>query len=132
MLTPRVRPAVFTYAGRLSVGRAYVNVVMDPFQPGRDRERHASDGESIPVEIAREIAAARDVDPFDLPPLNGHVDIDALTSLIRTTDQQPSGHLRVSFRYHGCDVEVRGDGTVDVAPTADSDAPADQAGESER
>ena len=68
-------------------------------------------GETI-VEVVADLEA---VDPVELtPPLYSVIDSDALESLFATTDDDgpPRGH--VSFRYHGYDVRVASDGTVEV------------------
>lgn len=62
------------------------------------------------TEVVEAVAALRDVGAIELPPLNDHVDPDALDRLL-TGDGVGA---QVSFSYAGTEVYVSGDGTVEV------------------
>lgn len=62
--------------------------------------------------VVQAVAAVRDVDPVELPPLNDHVDPDALDRLL-TDDGDAS--VQVSFQYAGTEIYVRGSGAVEVS-----------------
>ena len=66
---------------------------------------------SLSVTVIEAVAAAKRVDPVDLPsPLADSIDPDALDVLFR------NGTGRVSFDYSGYEVTVDANGTVDLAP----------------
>lgn len=60
--------------------------------------------------VVETVAAARDVDAVELPPLNDHIDPDALDRLL--TDG--GGSVQISFAYADAEIYVRGDGAVEV------------------
>lgn len=67
--------------------------------------------ESIGLAIIEAVAEIHHVDSNDLhPPLAEIVDPDALETIF----QDDTGELR--FSYHGCQVSVSHDGTVEVTP----------------
>ncbi len=63
------------------------------------------------VTIVEAVAAATGRTATDLPPLQKHVDPDALDTLIT---RGKSASVTVSFRYAGTVVVVDGDGTIEV------------------
>lgn len=67
--------------------------------------------------VTSAVADASDRDVLELPPLNDAVDPDALNALFASLSNAPVD--RVSFRYAGYDVVVRGSGDVHVKPAAD-------------
>jgi hypothetical protein len=71
---------------------------------------------SVLFAIVEELAAARDADPLDLPPLQDYVDTDALVSLVgtRTAAERNAVH-QLRFRVGHHEVSVTGDGRVEVA-----------------
>lgn len=60
--------------------------------------------------ILFKIAEREGVDPTDLPILAETIDPDALESLIKSLSDNGS----VNFRYYGYDVQVTGDGDIDL------------------
>ena len=71
------------------------------------------------------VAEATGEDPIELPPLYDTVDPDALNELFDSDApgaERVDGH--VEFAYADCDVTVRADGRVTVAPAAESGAAA--------
>lgn len=66
--------------------------------------------DSVLLAIVEKLAAARNADPLDIPPLHDYVDTDALELLV-------GGHgvRGVRFRVDDYQVSVTGDGAVDVA-----------------
>jgi hypothetical protein len=60
--------------------------------------------------IVTAVADATGVDVLDLPPLYDAVDPEALGALVEHADADDT--LRVEFRFAGCVVTVRGDGSV--------------------
>lgn len=64
------------------------------------------------------VAAARDCDPIDLPPLAWTVDVDALDAFAEAADEDVA--FFSAFEYAGCSVTVT-DAAVDVTVT-DADA----------
>lgn len=77
------------------------------------RERVVSTGNAkLSHNVARALAAVKDVDPCMLdPPLYEVVDIEALERLVE------SGATRIQFAYGPHEVSVDGDGTVTVDGT---------------
>lgn len=70
---------------------------------------------SVLFAIVEELAAARDADPLDLPPLQDYVDTDALVSLVGTrTDAERNAVHQLRFRVGYHEVSVTGDGHVEV------------------
>ncbi|MWG34510.1 HalOD1 output domain-containing protein [Halomarina oriensis] len=71
--------------------------------------------DSVLLAIVEKLAAARDADPLELPPLHDYVDTDALESLVGgRTDAGRGGVHGVRFRVDDHQVSITGDGTVDV------------------
>lgn len=66
--------------------------------------------------VTSAVADASDRDVLELPSLNDAIDPDALNALFASPANAPVD--RVSFRYAGYDVVVRGCGDVHVKPTA--------------
>lgn len=60
--------------------------------------------------VVEAVATARAVDPTELPPLNDHIDPDALDQLVQETSS-----VQVSFVYDGADVFVTSDGAIRVS-----------------
>jgi hypothetical protein len=83
--------------------------------------------DAVPVSqtVVLAVAEATDEDAMELPPLYDAIDPDALNKLF---DSELLGASRVEgnveFAYAGCDVTVRADGRVSVAPAAESAAAA--------
>lgn len=68
--------------------------------------------DTVHEQVIRSVAEARDVTPLELPtPLFDVVDPDCLDRLV----DSGADDLRVTFTYHGCEVTVRGDGSVTVS-----------------
>ena len=65
--------------------------------------------EDAAYEILSRVAAARDVEPTELPPLQETVDVDALNALL---DARFSGTC--SFTYAGCDITLSGGDSIRV------------------
>lgn len=59
----------------------------------------------------REVARREEASPVDLPPLYETVDPDALQGLVASADDEA---FSVEFSYHGYEVTVAADGSVDV------------------
>jgi hypothetical protein len=72
----------------------------------------AKDDELYACAICEALAAERGVDPLDLPPLQEHVDMDALVTLLDSSD---GADTQVTFTHEGDTVTVWADGTVDVS-----------------
>lgn len=64
--------------------------------------------ESIIVDILEAVAAERDVDPMELPPLADHIDPEALERLITTA----SVDVEVSMALYGCRISVDSTGEI--------------------
>ena len=73
-----------------------------------------SGGDSLVVDIVERLAAARGVDPLDLPPLNGYIDVDALATLFQSADGGSTPFGVVRFRVEDHEVRVYHDGTIYV------------------
>lgn len=75
--------------------------------------------QTLPSEtIVEKVAARESVDPVDLSvPLFEVIDPDAMNTLVRTVDQQPSDYpFQIKFTYYGYEITVSGDGSVNVSP----------------
>lgn len=70
----------------------------------------------LPVAIVERVAARENVDPLDLPPLQGAIDTDALSALFATPGKGPDD---VTFTYHGYRVTVEGPEQVLTEPLED-------------
>lgn len=72
-------------------------------------------GDTIAQRIVTAVAEADHVDPIAVrPPLAEVVDPDALERIVAAS----AGLVRVTFEYRGWTVEVRADGSVDLAATS--------------
>lgn len=60
--------------------------------------------------VIEAIAEARGVDPADLEPVYNHIDLEALDALVASGNRD----LSVRWRIDGAQVEVWGDGEVQV------------------
>lgn len=92
-------------------------------------ETSTMDSEPVPVAttttlssaVVRTVAAAEGVDVTALPPLFHAIDPDALDALFRA-GPDGGGETRtsgaVTFSYHGYEVTVDADGSVDLAASA--------------
>ncbi|WP_423750887.1 HalOD1 output domain-containing protein [Salinirarus marinus] len=81
------------------------------YRVGRD-----GDGD-VGTAVVRAVAAARDVDPLDVSPLNDVVDPDALNALFESKiDGTPRDGGTVQFTLDGCAVTVDQTGDVVVRP----------------
>jgi hypothetical protein len=77
----------------------------------------ATEPDSLTVTITRALADARGDDPFELPPLNDYIDVDALSRLFHgggTGTGTPFGYITVHIDDHV--VQVYHDGKVEVHP----------------
>lgn len=75
--------------------------------------------ERVSTTVVTEIAARRNTDPVDLPPLYPEVDLDALDSLFHAADAGAVSAVdRVTFEVFGCEVVVEGPGRVTVQSAA--------------
>lgn len=73
-------------------------------------------------EVVASVAAARSVDPLDLPPLNESINPTALNTLFSSYwAEDPDYEGRITFAYAECDVAVAVDGGVEVTARADGD-----------
>ena len=97
--------------------------------PQTNDGRH-EDPEAVSREVVESVAAARDTDPLDLPPLYEVVDPDALNRLFDYDQTTTPAPACVRFRMADCNVVVHRDGTVEVTadpttatvPSAEPDA----------
>ena len=80
--------------------------------------------ESVSIAVITAVAAHRDVDPTELPPLYEYLDPDALDSLFTPTRNSGSrsGHLEFTYDGHAVVVDCADDVsiTVDGSPAAES------------
>lgn len=63
--------------------------------------------------VVQSVASHTDTDPMELPPLNESIDPDVLNGFLSDGSQ-----ASIRFEYAGCDIIVRGDGSVDVTDDA--------------
>lgn len=63
------------------------------------------------VTIVEAVAAATGRTEMDLPPLQKHIDPDALDAMI---SREKSSEVTISFRYAGTVVVIDGDGAIEV------------------
>ena len=61
----------------------------------------------VGVDVVHMVAAAKDVDPIDLPPLYYEIDAEALDCLFETTPNGKSRSGEVQFTYCGYRVTVQ-------------------------
>ena len=84
--------------------------------------------ESLTFEIVQAIANECGIDPLEMRPLQGHVDLEALDQLFQSASN--ARHITISFQYEEHVVQVSGDGTVDVSSsTAPESNSQERAGE---
>lgn len=70
-------------------------------------------GSTVSHTVVSAVAELTETEPIELEPLFTAVDSDALNALFETSGGMGRGSLdSVAFTYCGCDVVVRGDGTV--------------------
>lgn len=84
-----------------------------------DTDSHRSDwseAASVGTAVVRATAAQTGCEPTELPILSTVVDPDGLDQLLT----QGNDSVMVSFQYAGCEVFLRGDGTVVVSRTVSS------------
>lgn len=82
--------------------------------------------DSVTVAVVEAVADLTDLEPTELPPLQGYVDPDALAELFSPT----AGRIRtgqVEFAYCGHRVTVRCDGSREISIRAEAAADADGA-----
>lgn len=86
---------------------------MDQYKNGNRQLEYGA----VSEEVVTAVAAARDVDPLELPPLYNVIDPDALNQLFdHDVSGDGNGHCRVSFRMADCDVIVESNNEIDVTP----------------
>jgi len=68
--------------------------------------------------VIQAVAEAKGIDPLELDPLYGRIDLDAVDRLFASTDV-PAG--RLTFEVAGCRVRVRADGQVSATLLEDAD-----------
>jgi hypothetical protein len=89
-----------------------------------DRRGSAADGRHTQavrhsLAVVEAVAAAREAEMVEMPPLQRSVDMDALDALLESA---PRGQdVRVSFMYDGVPVTVDGAGRVEVQASRDGD-----------
>lgn len=75
--------------------------------------------EPVTMAVIRAVSAVTGVEPTVLAPLGESVETDALEALFATPDGKMEAQS-FHFRYAGCDVTVRGDGSIALmAPVCD-------------
>lgn len=82
--------------------------------------------EQVSETVITAVATAIDADPLEMDPLYDSIDPDALDRLCGPSTASPT--LQLQFSLAGCEVEVRGDGTVTVTPP---EATRERSGESD-
>ena len=65
--------------------------------------------ERVANKLLRKVASYEECDVTDLPALQDAIDMDALAALVESSDE-----VEVRFSYTGYEVNVSGDGSVDV------------------
>lgn len=72
-------------------------------------------GDTIGYTVVTAVAAARETDPIDLPPLYDSIDVDALDAIVDGAQDRPDDvEGRVSFTYAGLEIAVDFDGWIQV------------------
>ncbi len=71
---------------------------------------------SLLVTIVETVAAARELDPVEMPPLSSVVDTDALERLFAQSPDEDESRATLTFVYAECTVAVHADGTVQTVP----------------
>lgn len=89
-------------------------------RPPSTERRVWTDVESLAFEVVHAVAKATDTDPNELGPLYETIDPDALTDLLRTSDDdsRATSEITISFQYADCDVTVYSSGTIVAKPTS--------------
>lgn len=73
---------------------------------------------TVTDDLVTAIAEAENADELTLsPPLYDVINVDALTQLIQSGDKT----VQVSFDYRQCEVEIRGNGAVNVTKPPDEE-----------
>lgn len=88
---------------------------MSQFTTDSDAVTQIDAGEQLVHEVVSAVATAEGVDPCDLSPLYSAIDPDALERLLSTGDRAGGAALEVTFEYHGYDVTVTPDATVELS-----------------
>lgn len=103
----------------------------------KSSNRQTADGK-VSERVVAAVAAARDEDPLELPPLYDVIDPDALNNLFaHGFSGRRNGSGRVSLMLADCEVVVHSDGEIAVtapdgrAPVSSTSAPADEQDEVE-
>lgn len=94
-----------------------------------------------PVEaVAKAVAEVEGIDPAALPPLYGHVDVEAMNQLVARDSDGPSSGFVFGFTVDKWHVFVRGDGRIRIfdgeterepTPVFDSDTTANHPAQSQ-
>ncbi len=71
--------------------------------------------ESLVIDILEAVAAERDVDPMELPPLAEHIDPEALEQLVTTATVD----VEVSLAVYGCRISVDSTGEITAIKAPD-------------
>ena len=66
--------------------------------------------------VVEAVADALGREPFELSPLQHHVDADALDALVASRTGEGGDGLRVTFEYEAFEVTVDSDGGVEIRP----------------
>lgn len=77
--------------------------------------------EEICVAVTETVSDALETPIEDLPPLSKAVDVDALDTLVTSTDAGSASDVVVTFTYSGLDVLVHSEAVVYVRPIRDHD-----------
>lgn len=78
----------------------------------------SAENETLTETIVIAVADATGVDPLDLDPLYDSIDPDAIDRAFESTGEgAPATTDQLAFDYAGCEVTVRADRSVVVAPT---------------
>lgn len=80
-------------------------------EPESVRTTVDSGAESTGVAVVSAVAAVSNTVPRELEPLHDVLDVDALDTIF-----QPGSDGSITFRYGGCEVVVRSDSDITVAP----------------
>lgn len=83
-----------------------------------DAVRSNAGDESMSETVVDAVADAKGVDPLDLEPLYDAIDPDALDSLFAEAPGASASPTELRFEMDGCEVVVRGGGTVVVTPAS--------------
>lgn len=72
------------------------------------------------IAIVRTIASAKGISPFELEPLHGAIDLEAVDRLF---DRTTADALTIEFVHEEHEVRISGEGYVDVRPLGDDAGP---------